>query len=355
MYIENNKNTNPKETDVTLQATELLKKAKQKTRRAVIQHLALGAVLTCAVATPLFAAEYPDHAIKIIVPFTVGGATDIAGRVLAEEIGKVLNGSAFVENREGAAGVIGVQAAMRAKPDGYTLLIAGNSLMTSHKTLYKNLPYDPLKDFDPVARVSSGSHILVVKANSPYKELRDLLAAAKAKPGVITYGSGGSGTTVHMAAEMFQVQSGVKLVHVPYRGTSLAVTGLMAGDTDVMFDTTASSIPRIKAGQLRSLGITSRERDPQLPDTPTVAEQGLPKYEAIFWLGLYAPKGTPPAVLRRVQDATQQVLSNDTVKKKFAEIGMNTYFASGSELTKQIERETQEWAEVINKAGVKLE
>ena len=167
----------------------------------------VAAVALSSVASPALAA-YPDRPIKLIVPFTAGGATDIAGRVLAEELGKALGGNAVVENREGAAGVIGVQAAMRAPADGYTFVITGNSLMTSHKTLYKNLPYDPLKDFETVARVSAGSHIIVVKPDSPYKDVKGLLAAARAKPGSITYGSGGSGTSVHLAAEMFQVMSG---------------------------------------------------------------------------------------------------------------------------------------------------
>jgi tripartite-type tricarboxylate transporter receptor subunit TctC len=324
----------------------------QTTRRKALlatSALALG-------LSPLAAwAKFPEKAIKIIVPFTVGGATDVAGRILADEMAKVLGGSAFVENRDGAAGVIGVQAAAKAAPDGYTLIIAGNTLYTSHKILYPNLPYDPLRDFEPVARISAGSHIMVVKPNSPYKDAKDIIRAAAAKPGGITYGSGGKGTSVHMAAELFQVQAGVKLLHVPYRGTSLAVTGLLAGDTDLMFDTTASAFPRIKSGQLRSLGITSANRDPELPDVPTVAEQGMPKYEALFWLGLYAPKGTPPDVMRTLEGAARQVLAQDNVKKKFADLGMTPYYASGPDLSRQIVRETQEWADVIKKAGVTFE
>jgi tripartite-type tricarboxylate transporter receptor subunit TctC len=312
--------------------------------------------LAVATLSPLSAtAAYPDQAIKIIIPFTAGGATDIAGRILAEELGKQLGGNVFVENREGAAGVIGARAAARSKPDGYTLLVAGNSLMTSHPSLYKDLPYDPLKDFDPVARLSGGSHILVVKADSPYTDLKGLMKAAAAKPGGITYGSGGSGTSVHLAAEMFQVQSGLKLLHIPYRGTSLAATGLLSSDTDLMFDTTASAFPRIKAGQLRSLGITSLTRDAQLPDVPTVAEQGLPKYEVLFWLGLYAPKGTPPDVLQQLEQATQKILAGDVVKNKLVELGMMSYFATGADVSQQIVKETAEWADVIQKAGVKLE
>lgn len=322
------------------------------TRRLAL--LATGA-LALGLAPLAAWAKFPDKTIKIIVPFTAGGATDVAGRILADEMAKVLGGTAVVENRDGAAGVIGVQAAARSQPDGYTLIIAGNTLYTSHKILYPNLPYDPQKDFEPVARISAGSHIMIVKPNSQYKDAKDIIRAALAKPGLITYGSGGKGTSVHMAAELFQVQAGVKLLHVPYRGTSLAVTGLLAGDTDLMFDTTASAFPRIKSGQLRSLGITSAARSPDLADVPTVAEQGLPKYEALFWLGLYAPKGTPADVLRTLDNAAKQVLAQENVRKKFADLGMTPYYASGADLSRQIARETLEWADVIKKAGITFE
>jgi len=300
-------------------------------------------------------AAYPEKPIRLIVPFTAGGATDVAGRLLADELGKKLGGSVFVENREGAAGVIGVQAVARSPADGNTLVIAGNSLFTSHKTLYPNLPYDPLKDFEPVARISAGSHIIVVKPNSPLRDVKDLIKTAMAKPNGITYGSGGKGTSVHLAAELFHVQSNVKLMHVPYRGTSLAVNGLLASDTDLMFDTTASAFPRIKSGQLRALGITSLTRSPDLPNVPTVAEQGLPKYEALFWLGLYAPKGTPPEILRTLELAVREVLAQDNVKSKLGDLGMSPYFADRNELARQVARETLEWADVIKRSGLVME
>lgn len=300
-------------------------------------------------------AAYPEKPIRLIVPFTAGGATDVAGRLLADELGKKLGGSVFVENREGAAGVIGVQVVARSPADGNTLVIAGNSLFTSHKTLYPNLPYDPLKDFEPVARISAGSHIIVVKPNSPLRDVKDLIKTAMAKPNGITYGSGGKGTSVHLAAELFQVQSNVKLMHVPYRGTSLAVNGLLASDTDLMFDTTASAFPRIKSGQLRALGITSLTRSPDLPNVPTVAEQGLPKYEALFWLGLYAPKGTPPEILRTLELAVREVLAQDNVKSKLGDLGMSPYFADRNELARQVARETLEWADVIKRSGLVME
>lgn len=323
----------------------------RRARRALLA----AAGLALALGTSAAWARFPEKAIKLIVPFTAGGATDVVGRILADELGKMLGGSAFVENRDGAAGVIGVQALSKAPPDGYTLIIAGNSLFTSHKTLYPNLPYDPQKDFEPVARVSSGSHIIIVKPNSPYREVKELLRVAAAKPGAITYGSGGKGTSVHLAAEMFQVQSGVKLLHVPYRGTSLAVTGLLAGDTDLMFDTTASAFPRIKSGQVRALGITAAKRAADLPDVPTVAEQGLPKYEVLFWLGLYAPKGTPPDVLRSLDQAVKTILAQEHVRKRLADVGMAPYYAAGPELARQITTEIIEWADVIKKAGVTFE
>lgn len=316
--------------------------------------LAAAGLATC-LAVPSAWAAYPEKAIRLIVPFTAGGATDVVGRILAEELGKVLEASTFVDNRDGAAGVIGVQVAAQAPPDGYTLIIAGNSLYTSHKTLYPKLPYDPQKDFEPVARVAAGSHIIVVRPDSPFKDVRELIKAAQAKPEGISYGSGGKGTSVHLASELFQLQAGAKFLHVPYRGTSLAVTGLLSGDTDLMFDTTASAFPRIKAGKLRTLGITSKERDPGLPDVPTVAEQGLPDYEVLFWLGLYAPKGTPPDVLKKLDEATRQVLAQDHVRTRLAAAGVTPYYASGPDLGKQVADETLMWADVIRKAGVTFE
>lgn len=301
------------------------------------------------------AAAYPEKPVRIVVPFSVGGGTDITGRMLAEELGKKFGNSFFVENRDGAAGVIGVQAVAKSPPDGYTLLIAGNSLFTSHKTLYPNLQYDPSRDFVPIASVASGSHILVVKPGSPYRNVADLIRAAQANPGKITYGSGGKGSTVHLAAEMFQLMSNTKLMHVPYRGTSLAVTGLLAGDTDLMFDTTASSIPRLKSGQLRALGLTSLKRDAQIPDVPTVAEQGLPKYEVLFWLGLYAPKGTPAAVVDKIEDAVKDILQQENFNKRLAEQGMSAFFESSPDLARRITRETAQWAGVIQKSGVRMD
>jgi tripartite-type tricarboxylate transporter receptor subunit TctC len=323
-----------------------------RARRAALLGIA-GAALALG-AAPAWA-RFPDKPIKLIVPFTAGGATDVVGRILADEMAKVLGGSAFVENREGAAGVIGVQALAKAPPDGYTIIIAGNTLFTSHKTLYPNLPYDPQKDFEPLARVASGSHIMVVKPGSPYQDVKDLLRAAAARPGAVTYGSGGKGTSVHMAAELFQLQSGTKMLHVPYRGTSLAVNGLLAGDTDLMFDTTASAFPRIKSGQLRALAITSATRAPDLPNVPTVAEQGLPKYEALFWLGLYAPKGTPADVVQALDNAVKTVLAQEHVRKRLADVGMAPYYAGGAELGRQIATEGALWADVIKKAGVTFE
>ena len=297
-------------------------------------------------------AKYPEKTIKIIVPFTAGGATDIAGRLLAEELSKAFNNPVVVENREGAAGVIGVQATTKAAADGYTLLIAGNTLMTSHKTLYKNLPYDSLRDLETVSRISAGSHIIVVKANSNIKDMKDLLRLARAKPGGISYGSGGSGTSVHLAAEMFQVQAGVKLLHVPYRGTSLAVTGLMSGDTDLMFDTTPSAFPKIKSGQLRSFGITSSNRAPDLPDVPTVAEaMGLPDFELVGWFGLLAPSRTPPEVVARLHAETLKALKDPAVIEVIQAAGGSVGGGSSAQFEARIRRDAERLTEVIQLSG----
>ncbi|MDB5886760.1 MAG: tripartite tricarboxylate transporter substrate binding protein [Polaromonas sp.] len=317
--------------------------------------LVAGACLAMLLAAPQTVwAKYPEKPVKVIVPQSPGGATDAVGRLIADGLAKELGATFFVENKEGAAGVIGAQAGARSAPDGYTLLVAGNTLFTTQQTLRKNLPYDPVMDFDPVARLVAGSHIMIVRPTSPLQNVKDVLKAAAAKPGAMTYASGGAGTTIHLSAELFQVQSGVKLLHVPYRGSATAMTGLLAGDIDLMFDTTPSALPRIKSGQVRALGLTSAARRGDLPNVPTVAEQGLPNYEVLFWVGLYAPKGTPADVLKTLEQATGRVIASAPVQKRLAELGISASFASGADVSHQIMRETAEWADVIKKAGVTL-
>jgi len=321
------------------------------TRRSLLALAALAPITRTATAD----STYPSKPIRLIIPFSPGGATDVAGRLVADGLAAVLKTTVVVENRDGAAGVIGLQAAANSPADGYTIAIAGNSLVTSHRTLYPKLPYDPPKDFLPIARLVAGSHILVVKPSSPFKTVQDLILAAKENPGQITYGSGGKGTSVHLAAELFQIQAGIKLLHVPYRGTSLALNGLLSNDTDLLFDTTPSASPRILSGQLRALGIASLTRDPNLPDVPTIAEQGLPGYEVLFWLGMYAPKNTPVHAQQALERAVHEVVTNPEFERKLKTLGMTSYFATGADLSEQIARETNEWRDVIQKAGVTME
>jgi len=313
------------------------------------------ALLAPAARTLAADVSYPSKPVRLIIPFSPGGATDVAGRLLADGLAAVLGTAVVVENRDGAAGVIGMRAAAQSPADGYTIAIAGNSLLTSHRILYPNLPYEPTRDFVPIARLVAGAHVLVVKPSSPFKNVQDLVRAAKERPNLITYGSGGKGTTVHLAAELFQVQTGTKLLHVPYRGTSLALNGLLSDDTDLLFDTTPSASPRIKAGQLRALGIGALTRDPNLPDVPTIAEQGLPEYEALFWLGLYAPAGTSEQVQQKLENAVRHVLDDGAFERKLSELGLITYYATGKNLADQIVRETNEWEAVIRTAGVTME
>lgn len=321
------------------------------TRRSLLALAALAPIARTAAAE----STYPSKPIRLIIPFSPGGATDVAGRLVADGLAAALKTTVVVENRDGAAGVIGLQAAAKSPADGYTIAIAGNSLLTSHRTLYPALPYDPPKDFLPIARLVAGSHILVVKPSSPFKSVQGLIQAAKKNPGQITYGSGGKGTSVHLAAELFQLQAGIKLLHVPYRGTSLALNGLLSDDTDLLFDTTPSASPRILSGQLRALGIASLQRDPNLPDVPTIAEQGLPGYEVLFWLGMYAPKNTPAQAQQTLERAVHEVVTSAEFERKLKTLGMTSYFATGADLSDQIARETNEWRDVIHKAGITME
>lgn len=321
----------------------------------LLRAAALSALAALGAYAHTATAAYPDKPIKIIVPQSPGGATDAIGRLVANELSRELQASVVVENKEGAAGVIGTQGVARSAPDGYTLLMAGNTLFTTQPILRKNLPYDPLKDFDPVAQLVAGSHVMVVKPDSPFNSVGDVVRAAAAKPGKMSYGSGGAGQTVHLSAELFLLQANIKMLHVPYRGAPLALNGLLGGDVDLIFDTTPSAAPRIRSGQVKALAQTSKTRSPDLPNVPTMAEQGFPNYEVLWWTALYAPKGTPPEVLATLEQATRKVLASDAVKKKLADLGMSADFTSGSEVGKHIVRDTAEWAETIKKAGITLE
>ena len=326
---------------------------RQWLRRAASLALGLGAA-----NVPAFAADdgkWPSRSIRLVVPFSAGAFTDIASRVFAEFASRELGQPIVVDNRAGAAGLIGTQIAAKSAPDGYTLLVGTISTLSMNPGLYKKLPYDVEKDFVPVAGLASGQLVLVARSSLNVKSVPELIALAKASPGKLTYGSGGSGTTSHLFAEWFKSLAGVDMLHVPFKSQTQAIQGLLGGQVDVLFDTVPTAKPQMQAGKVRALGLGSLKRNADLPGVPTIAET-LPGFDVDTWAVIYAPRGTPAAVLDRLGAAMRQVLAQAPMKEKLAEIGMEPLVtASPAELDRFVKAQTQRWTRVIEKAGITVE
>jgi tripartite-type tricarboxylate transporter receptor subunit TctC len=317
---------------------------------------ALGGLATLALARGAFAqAAYPDRPIRLVVAFAPGGFTDIVGRVTAARLSEALGQQVVVDNKAGAGGIIGTEVGAKAPPDGYTLLLGTISTHAMNPHLYKSLPYDPVKDFAPVARVATSPNILVVHPSVPARSVAELIAAAKAKPGDLKYGSGGNGTSSHLAGEMFKATAGVDILHVPYRSTSQGTTALLAGEISLMFDTLPSALPHVQAGKLRALAVTPRERVAFVPDLPTVAESGLPGFEMGVWVGIFAPAGTPAPVIARLDAETKKLLALPDVMARFETLGVTPFYAPPDGLAKYLREETEKWGRVVRGAGIKIE
>ncbi|MCR0985436.1 Bug family tripartite tricarboxylate transporter substrate binding protein [Roseomonas populi] len=297
------------------------------------------------------APRWPTRPIRLIIAFAPGGFTDIAGRVLAASLSRALGQPVVVENRPGAAGLIGTEAAAQASPDGYTLLLGTISTHAINVGLYNQLPYDPIRSFVPVSGVASGQLVLVVHPSVQARTVPELIALARARPGELTYGSGGTGTTSHLAGELFKSMAGVNLLHVPSRSPAPASSALLGGQVDAMFDTVASALPQIRSGGLRALGISSIEPAPELPDVPPVA-QALPGFETGTWVGLFAPAGTPAAVVARIDAATRDVLAAGETRSRLAELGMQPLVADSRSFSDYQRGEIAKWVGVIRRAGI---
>jgi tripartite-type tricarboxylate transporter receptor subunit TctC len=297
------------------------------------------------------ATRWPARPVRLIIAFAPGGFTDIAGRVLAQSLSTVLGQPVVVENRPGAAGLIGTEAAAQAAPDGYTLLLGTISTHAINVGLYKQLPYDALKSFVPVSGVASGQLVLAVHPSVQATTIAELITLARAKPGVLTYGSGGNGTTSHLAGELFKSMAGIDLLHVPFRSPAPAASALLAGQVDVMFDTVPTALPQIRQGGLRALGVSSLARVPELPDVPPVADT-LPGFETGTWVGLFAPAGTPTAIVEQVDAATRQVLSSPETANRLAELGMQPFLAGPGPFAEYQRQEIDKWVRVVQGAGI---
>lgn len=313
----------------------------------------LSAVALIAFAGPV-AAEYPDKPVRIVVPFTPGGAPDTVARRVAQQLTLDLNQQFLVENKPGAAGSIGAEAAARAAPDGYTLLLMANSHVIN-PALYAKLNYDPIKDFTPICLIARGGQMMVVPVASPARTVGDFIALAKAEPGKLFYGSGGAGSPAHLAAEAFRQATGIDYVHVPYRGAPETVLALLSGQVQVAFPTFDTAMSQVRQDKLRPLAITAAKRSRFLPDTPTMLE-ALPKgFSLEGWLGLVAPAGTPPEVEKTIAAALSRVLKNPAFREALEGAGYEIDFLPGKEFGALLPGELVKWRTLVQSVGAKIE
>ena len=291
------------------------------------------------------AAEYPTRTIKLIVPYAAGGPTDVLGRLVGDYLSRELKQPVVVENKAGAQGAIGAEAAARAEPDGYTLFFTAASIFVLNPQLYKKLPYDPAKDFRMMALITDLPVIMEVNPSVPAKTVAEFVAYAKQNPGKLNFGSAGTGGTIHLAGEMFKQMAGVDMVHVAYKGAGPALTDLLSGNIQLMFDTVGTALPPVKAGLLRPLAVSSAQRIPELPDVPTMAESGYPDYAVSVWYGVAAPSKLPDEVARKLDASLDQALSDDVFRASLEKVGFPLLRPrSQAEIDKFIETDRARWA-----------
>lgn len=314
----------------------------------------LASLCLSALAGAFAAATYPERPVKIVVPFAPGGGTDVVARTLAQAMEQDLGASVFIENRPGAGTIVGTQAVAVSKADGYTLLM-GTFANAVNPSLNSKLPYDAHKDFAPVALIARSFNIVVVNPKSSIRSIGDLISAAKASPGKMTFGTYGVGTSAHLAGELFNDLAKVKLIAVPYKGAAPAITDLIGGQIDVMFTTVASAAPLVESGQLRAIAVTSAERSPAFPQLPTVAEAGVPGYAAEAWYGLFAPAGTSAEIIDRLNKSAATAVQSEAFRRLGVNEGLVMIAQPPDALERYFGAEEERWRRVISEAGIKVE
>lgn len=319
----------------------------------------ISALLLCLIAdfsNPVFAqSNYPNKPINLIVPYGAGGSADSRSRQLGQKMSLILKQPIVVDNKPGAGGNIGTEMIARAAPDGYTIGMGNFAPMAVNKTLFGNLRYDPETDLTPIILVEKGPLVLAVNPNSPFKTVQDIVVAAKAKPGVLTFSSGGIGGSHQLSAELFELSADIQMIHVPYKSGSAALTDLMAGNVDLMFDQMYSAVPSIKADKIRPLAITSKKRSPLLPNVPSFAELGYPKVEVLNWQGLIAPKGTPKAIIDKLNAAANAALKDPQLRELMLAQGNEIGGGSPAEFAALVKSEASKWSAVVKSANIKPE
>src|SRR2546421_2593673 len=318
----------------------------------------LRSVLTASAlawGTVSLAQNFPEKPIRFVIGFTPGGPSDLLARSLGQKLGERWNQQVVVENRPGAGGNVAAEAVAKSPPDGYTWLLGNNSILATNQSLYKHLGYDPVRDFAPVALVAIQPNILVVNPAVPVSSVTELIALAKAKPGELNYASSGSGAAAHLAGELFKAMTGVEMVHVPYKGAQPALTDVIAGQAQLMFATSASVIPYIKAGRLRALAVTTARRSATVPELPTLSESGVPGFEAITWHGVVVPAATPGPLVERLNADIVRVLRMRDLRERLESLGAELATGTPQDFADYIAREIPKWAKVVKDSGARAE
>jgi tripartite-type tricarboxylate transporter receptor subunit TctC len=314
----------------------------------------LFATLSQPSAAQTSAAPYPNKPIRMIAPSGAGGPVDVICRAVSQGLGEVLGQQLVVENRVGAAGLIGTETVVKSAPDGYTLLFGFSGPLAIVPNLNPNTPYDPQRDLVAISQVAAAPYVLLVHPSVPAKSVKQLVTLAKSRPGKMNFGSGGTGVGIHMAGELFKVAAGVNIVHVPYKGAAPAMTALMAGEVDMMFNGMSPAIPHIKSGRVRALAVGGAKRSSLLPELPTVKEAGF-EFNTEGWYGILAPRGTPPAIITRLHEATVRALAGPELKGILAKMAVETVGSLPADFARQIRDESALWAKVIKAAGIKAQ
>ncbi|MGH8623700.1 MAG: Bug family tripartite tricarboxylate transporter substrate binding protein [Burkholderiales bacterium] len=305
-------------------------------------------------STTAVAQGYPAGPVRVIVPFPPGGGVDGAGRLISQKLSEALGRQFIVDNRPGANGMIGSELAAKAAKDGYTLMVNGANFVTT-PSLYTKVTYDPVRDFEPVSLIALAPNVLVVHPSLPVKSVKELIALATARPGEVNYAGSGSGSTPHLAAELFNTLATVTMIHVPYRGTGPAIVGLMSGEASVMFMPTTNAVPLVRSGRLRALAVTSRERVPAMPELATVSESGLKGYESSQWYGLLAPAGTPADVLGLLSSQVAKIMQAPDMRQRLTGEGLVAVGNTREQFAAHIKVELTKWAQVIKASGAKVD
>jgi len=314
------------------------------------------ALVLCSIFVSAAGAQeaYPSRPVKFILPFPPGGGTDILGRVIAEQLSANLGQPVVTENRGGAGGNVGAEAAAHSAPDGYTIVLVAPSLAIS-KTLYSKLNYDPVKDFAPISLVATVPNVMITNPAVEAKNLQEFIELARSRPGAMNYGSGGAGTSNHLAGELFNIVTGTKLVHVPYKGVNLAMQGVLAGEIQLVFIGIPAALPHIKAGKLRALALVAPQRSPALPEVPTVAEAGLKDFEVTTWYGILAPAGTPRPIVSRLNAELVKIMHTPDVKERLAGMATDPLTSTPEEFAAYLKQEIAKWGDVVRKSNLKAD